>query len=84
MISFMDDVAGVPDDAELKDIITELARLNARAEEFLGDPQTLDDLINESTRLDNLIKKVLPVDPLSVVAWIMFSIIALSLTVLDL
>jgi hypothetical protein len=79
----MNDVAGVPDDAELTNIIAELAKLNARAEECLGDPQTLDDLIKESNRLNYFTKQVLPVDTSNVVVWIVFSIIALSLIVLD-
>ena len=41
-----------------------------------GDPVRLDDLITESNRLNEQVQRVLPADPLNVVAWVVFSIIA--------
>lgn len=79
----MDSKDGVPDDAELEDIIAELARWNAHAEALLGDPVRLDDLIMESNRLNEQVQRVLPADPLNVVAWVVFSIIALSVIALE-
>ena len=79
----MDSKDGVPDDAELKEIIAELARWNAHAEALLGDPVRLDDLITESNRLNEQVQRVLPADPLNVVAWVVFSIIALSVIALE-